>query len=234
MILLAIGNRTDRITHAVFHDHAADDARRLLDIAGCARADLAEHNLLGHASAERDLDAVDELGTRPIGTILLWQGEHIAARTSARDDRYLVHGIGVLEQKSYERMSALMICREALFLIRHDMGLALRTCEDTLNRLLHLRHRDLLLVTARGKECRLVDEVAQIRSRKAGRAPREDVQINVVGDWLALCMYLQNGLTSAHVGLIHHDLTIETAGAQERRIKHIGAVGRRDDDDPLI
>ena len=47
-------------------------------------------------------------------------------------------------------------------------------------------------------------------------------------------MYLQDGLTSAHVGLIHHDLTIEAAGAQERRIKHIGAVGRRDDDNALV
>ena len=47
-------------------------------------------------------------------------------------------------------------------------------------------------------------------------------------------MHLENRLAAAHVRLVDNNLTIETAGTQERGIKDIGAVGRRDDNDALI
>ena len=47
-------------------------------------------------------------------------------------------------------------------------------------------------------------------------------------------MHLQNALAALHVGGVHDDLAIEAAGAQKRRIEHIGAVRGRDEHHRII
>jgi len=44
----------------------------------------------------------------------------------------------------------------------------------------------------------------------------------------------QNLLAADHVGIRHHDLTVETAGTQQRRIEHVGPVGGGDQDDAFV
>ena len=47
-------------------------------------------------------------------------------------------------------------------------------------------------------------------------------------------MNLQDLFAPDNVRVRHHDLTIETARAQQRRIEHVGTVGRRDQDHAFI
>ena len=47
-------------------------------------------------------------------------------------------------------------------------------------------------------------------------------------------MNLQNLFTSLNIGQVDVDLAVEAAGAQERVIEDICAVGRRHDDDALV
>ncbi len=47
-------------------------------------------------------------------------------------------------------------------------------------------------------------------------------------------MYLEDFLATDHVGVRHDHLAIETARAQQRRVEHVGAVGRSDQDHPFI
>jgi hypothetical protein len=47
-------------------------------------------------------------------------------------------------------------------------------------------------------------------------------------------MYLEDAFAALHVWSIHHDLTIETTGPQERGIKHIRPVGGGDENDPFV
>ena len=44
-------------------------------------------------------------------------------------------------------------------------------------------------------------------------------------------MDLENTLAALEVRVVHHDLAVETAGTQQRRVENVGAVGGRDDDD---
>jgi len=44
----------------------------------------------------------------------------------------------------------------------------------------------------------------------------------------------RNLLATAHVGQRHHHLAIEATRTQQRRIEHVGAIGRRDDDDAFV
>ena len=50
---------------------------------------------------------------------------------------------------------------------------------------------------------------------------------------LRMCT-LQDLLAAADVGVRHHDLAVEAAGAQQRRIEHVGPVGGGDQDDALV
>lgn len=50
-------------------------------------------------------------------------------------------------------------------------------------------------------------------------------QVNIGANGLVLCVHFQNLFTPAHVGGVHHDLAIEAARTQQRRVKHVNAVG---------
>ena len=45
---------------------------------------------------------------------------------------------------------------------------------------------------------------------------------------------LEDALAADDVGIRHDDLAVETAGTQQRRVEHVGAVGRGDEDDALV
>ncbi len=47
-------------------------------------------------------------------------------------------------------------------------------------------------------------------------------------------MNLEDLLAADDIGVRHHDLAIETAGSQQRRVEHVWAVGRGDQDHALI
>ncbi len=47
-------------------------------------------------------------------------------------------------------------------------------------------------------------------------------------------MHLQNLLAPDHVRIRHDDLPVEAAGAQQRRVEHVRAVGRGDQDDAFV
>ena len=47
-------------------------------------------------------------------------------------------------------------------------------------------------------------------------------------------MHREDALAALHVGTIHDDAAVEAAGPQQRRIEHVGAVRRGDEDDALV
>ena len=47
-------------------------------------------------------------------------------------------------------------------------------------------------------------------------------------------MHAQDLLAAAEIGIGHHDLAVETARTQQRRIENVGPVGRRDQDDAFV
>ena len=47
-------------------------------------------------------------------------------------------------------------------------------------------------------------------------------------------MHAQDALASANIGTRDYHAAVEAAGAEQCRIEHIGAVGRRNEDDALV
>jgi hypothetical protein len=83
---------------------------------------------------------------------------------------------------------------------------------------------------ARGEQRRLVDQVGQIGTGEARRAARDDAA-STSGDRHLAHVHLEDLLATADVRQRHHDLAVEAARAQQRRIEHVRTVGRGDDDD---
>ena len=88
-----------------------------------------------------------------------------------------------------------------------------------------------LLVVARGEQRGLVEHVGQVGTGEAGRAARDAEQVDVLRDRLAARVHLEDLVAAVEVGGVDLDLAVEAARAQQRRVEHVGTVGRRDQDD---
>ncbi len=118
----------------------------------------------------------------------------------------------------------------ALFLGHHHRA-ALGAHHDLVLGALEVLHVDEALVGARGEQRRLVDEVGKVGAGHTGRATRQDVGAHVGGKRHLAHVHQEDLLAAADVGQADHHLAVEAAGAQQRRVEHVGAVGGGDHDD---
>ena len=123
---------------------------------------------------------------------------------------------------------------KALFLGRHLMGLLLRSGNDLDGRLLDLLHGDGFLVFPGCQQARLIHQVFQISTGKAYRRFRNGGKINVRTHALGLGVYFQNLLSALDIRIAHHDLAVESARTQQRRVEDVTAVGGGDNDDVIL
>ena len=133
-----------------------------------------------------------------------------------------------------DRVTGLVIGGELLLLLVHDHRAALGAHHDLVLGALELVHRHGATVGARGEQRRLVDEVGEIGAGEARRAARDDLRLHVLGQRQLAHVHLEDLLAAAHVRQRHDDLAVEAARAQQRRVEHVGAVGRGDDDDAFV
>ena len=188
--------------HGIAHD--------LLAGAACQqRADLRQNVLLGH----------EEL-------LLLRQMQRVAQRALRMGyDGDLAHRLGVLLLGRHQRMTHLVVGDNALFLLGDDGTLLFGAGNDQLE-----GHQQILLIhglaaLADGAQRRLVHQIGQIRADAAGGGLGDLVQIHVLGQTDVAGMHLQGGKTARQIGTIHGDAPVEAAGAQQRLVQHLRAVG---------
>jgi hypothetical protein len=135
------------LAHAVLGHHVSSQIRRSLQIVRRAGRDIAEDDLLGDTAAQQDVDTVEELGTRQevaiLGRLLLGVAER---GDTPRDDRDLVHAIGVRPQLRHDRVPRFVV-RDDLLLARIDEPRpALEPGHDAVDRLVEVGHLDGVLV----------------------------------------------------------------------------------------
>ena len=157
-----------------------------------------------------------------------------AQRHAARDDGDLVQRIGVGQHRRHQRVAGLVIGRVALFGVADDHRFALGAHQDLVLGQLEIDHHDDLAVLPRGVQRRFVHQVGQIGAGQTRRAARQHRKIHVVAQRNLLGVDPQDGLAALHVGTAHHHAAVETAGPQQRRIEHVGAVGGGHQDDAFV
>src|SRR4029077_12442624 len=87
---------------------------------------------------------------------------------------------------------------------------------------------------ARRQQGRLIDQVLQVRARKARAAAGQLFQRHVLADRDFAHVDPQDAFAALHIGTRNHDPAVEAAGPQQGRIEHVGTVGGRDQDYSLV
>ena len=130
-------------------------------------------------------------------------------------------------------MAGLVVRRVLLLLVVHDDGRALEAHEHAVARVLEVLLVHRVLAAPDREQRRLVHEVREVGAGHAGRAAGDDLDAHVVGDLLVAEVHLQDVDPLLERGERHHDLTVEPARAQERRVEDVGPVRGRDHHDAL-
>ena len=149
------------------------------------------------------------------------------------DDGDLAHRLGVLLLGRHQRVTHLVVGDDALLLLGDDGALLLRTGDDQLK-----GHQQVVLVhglaaLADGPQRRLVHQIGKVRAHTAGGGLRDLVQIHVLRQTDVAGVYLQRSQTARQIGPVDGDAPVEAAGAQQRLVQHLGAVGGAQHDDAL-
>ena len=155
----------------------------------------------------------------------------VAEGAAARQDRDLRHGVGVVHRRRREGVSALVVGRDELLLVFHDAGATLRAGDHAVDGLVEGAVVDELRVRARREQRGLVEHVREVGTGEAGGLAREHLEVDALGERLALGVHLEDLLAALEVGGVDADLAVEAARAQQRRVEDVGAVRRRDEDD---
>ncbi len=193
-----------------------------------AGGDLVEDDLLGCVATQREGQVVLELALGPHVAVLAGQHSRVAAHHAAGDDADLVHRVHVGEHAGDEGVADLVIGGDRLLALGDDAALALGAGDHAVDGLFELVHADGLAVAPRGEDRGLVDQVLQVGAREAGGLLGQGLQEHALLQRLAAAVDLQDGHAALDVGAVEHDLAVEAAGAQQRRVEHVGAVGGGD------
>ena len=64
--------------------------------------------------------------------------------------------------------------------------------------------------------------------------PASDVEVDHLGERLAASVDLEDPLATLAIGPVDHDLAVEAAGPEQRRVEDVGPVGGGDEDDVVL
>ena len=116
----------------------------------------------------------------------------------------------------------------------HHHGATFRTHHDFVFRFFELDHRYHAFVATGSKQSGFVDQVRQVSTREARGTARNDCRVDIRRQRYATHVNFQNLFTTADIRQPHDNLTVETAWTQQRRVKYVRTVGRRDNDNAFV
>ena len=136
--------------------------------------------------------------------------------------------------QTHHGMPRLMVRRQLFLIFRHHHRPALGPHHHLVLGVFEINHGDKAPPDPCGSQRRLIDQIGQIGPGKARRAARDDAQIDIGAERGLARVNAKDLLAPLDIGVGHLHLTVKPAGAQQRRVQHIGAVGGGNDDDALI
>src|SRR3984957_12456794 len=125
-------------------------------------------------------------------------------------------------------MAHLVIGDAASFLGAEYAAPFLKTGDDAFDRHGEVVERDRVTVASRRHDRGLVDQVGEVGSGEARRQPGDLVEINICGKLYLGDVHLQDFATSSAVRAVNQHLSVKPSGTQQCGIKHLWAIGRRD------
>ena len=201
----------------------------LLDVVLRAGGDVAEDELLGDAAAERDLDLAQQVGPVVAEAVGLGRRQGDAERDAARDDRDLAHRVGAGREHPDERMAGLVVGGAAALLglsrMRRSVPRMSFSSASSKSAIVTASWSRLAASSAAS-----LTTFARSAPTMPGRGGGEPVEVDVVGERHRARVDVEDLAPAGGVGRLEGDAAVEAPGAQQRRVEHLGAVGRAEHD----
>ena len=154
-----------------------------------------------------------------------------AESAPAGDDRDLVQRVVAGHEKAHKRVPRFVIGGQFPLFVGHHHRPALGAHHHLVLGFLELGHGDDAPRLARRQQRRLVHQIGEIGARKPGRAAGDDARLDIGRKRHLAHVHLEDFLAPQDVRVGHHDLPVEPSGPQQRRVEHVRAVGRGDEND---
>jgi len=145
-----------------------------------------------------------------------------------------VKRVGTGSQGSYECVTCFVVRGVALFFVGQNHGLAFDAHEDFVLGHFEVGHGDELAVLARGPECGLVHQVGKIGAGKSWGTAGDHGKLDIFRQGNFARMHAKNFFAAFYVRPRNDYAAVEASGAEQSRIKHVGAVGGCDQDDAFV
>ena len=207
----------------------------MLDVIRDTGCNLPEYDLLRRTATGQRGNFVFQffLGHQNLIVLLDLHGVAQCAGGSG-DDRDLLHRCGSRLQSSDQRMANLMVGDDLLFIIGHDGVFLLIAGDDDLNAFLQVCLLYDCAPTAHRTEGSFVDDVRKLCAGGSGGHTGDGMEVHIVRRFDLLRMDLEDGFTTCEVRQLHGNTAVKAAGAGQRRVKGLRAVGRRQNDDAVV
>ena len=118
--------------------------------------------------------------------------------------------------------------------ISHNLGLLLKTADDTVNGIEEILLAHRLAVMSRGDKCRLIAHVSDVGTRESRCLTSQEVDVQCLISLHGFEMHLEDCLTLVEVGQIDVYLSVESSCAHQSRVEHVGTVGGGKDNHTAI
>mmetsp|Transcript_2441 Transcript_2441/g.8243 ORF Transcript_2441/g.8243 Transcript_2441/m.8243 type:complete len:673 (+) Transcript_2441:1388-3406(+) len=231
-----IADLPELIAEAHLSDHHLGRPGDLLEVPAGAGGDVlsAEDELLRDPSAQRNAHLVLQVASAvqaALQPLLAWGEEGEPSGSSPWHDADLGDRVVLWHESANNGVAGLVVRNQLPLLVRHDGILLLRASDDPLQGVGDLLLGDLLQGPPGGHDGSLVHQVLQVSAREAWSPPGDLLQVNVLGQDLVPGVDLEDLDPALDVGPVHGDLPVEPSRPEQGRVKDVGPVGGRHDDD---
>ena len=201
-----------------------------MDIVRGAGGRIAEDEFFGDAATHR-VDQIIENLVPGLGVTVLGREHHgVAQSATARKNRHLRDRVRVSKSSSTQCVAAFVIGGHQLVVVVHHASTLLRAGDDAVNGLVNGAVIDEVSVGASGQQRGLVQDIGKVGAGEARGSLSDRVEVDIIGQRLAFGVNTQDGLTPLEIRGFNRDLSVEASRTQQRRVKNIGAVRCRDED----
>src|ERR671916_3441121 len=225
--------RPQLLAHSPAGDHSPRKVGSLLYVAFGPGGPGVVDYLLRYPSPQGADDPRPQVGFRVIVAVLLGALVGDAQGLPPRHDRHPVDGVRPRHDEAQDGVAALVVS-DALPLVWAHHQRALGAERDLLQSVQEVLLGDLVLLTTRRQERRLVDQVPEVGAGKPGCRGRELPQVHALRKRHAPRMDLEDLLAAHLVRQVHHHAPVKAPGPQERLVEHVGLVGGGENNRALL
>ena len=191
----------DALVHAEQAHHSTRNVGRHAQVVASTGRDIPENELFRRAPPHRHRQSIEQLVLRLQVALLVRQLHRVPeSRSPTRDDRDLLHGVGVDDTCRDQSMSRLVVGDPTLLLGLQAAAAALRTGDHLLDGLEKVRLRDLLGPAIRRDQRGFVDDVRQVGAGHSGCQPCNALEVDVGRQRLVAHVHAQDRLAAGEVG----------------------------------